>query len=136
MKRVVGLLVVMTSAAVSTAVAQTEDVNPVGTYEFRTYANNQWVSGTLKISENGEGKLVAVLDAPSAGIPVLTSSSVGVEGKDITVRIPYGPEGDIWIEVTLEGDDITGQWALGMDGGDITGKRVKRGEGRREGGEG
>lgn len=129
MKRVVGLLMVMTSAGASTAVAQTEDVDPVGTYEFSTYANNQPVSGTMKISKNSEGKLVAVLDAPSAGIPVLTSSSVTVEGKDITVRIPYGQEGDIWIEVTLEGDDLTGQWSLGMDGGDITGKRVSKSSG-------
>jgi subtilisin-like proprotein convertase family protein len=130
MKRVVGLLTVLTSVAALTAAAQTENVDPVGTYEFTTYANNQWVTGTIKISKNTEGKLVAVLDAPSAGIPVLTSSSVEVEGKDVTLRIPYGQEGDIWIEVTLDGEEVTGRWTLGMDSGDITGKRVTKSGGR------
>jgi hypothetical protein len=126
MLRVFGLWLLMTLMAVGTAVAQTGNVDPVGTYEFSTYANNQTVNGTLTISRSEEGELQALLDAPEADLPPLQAVSVEVKGKEVTLRIPLGEEGDLWIEVTIDGDDVTGQWFVGMESGEITGKRVNK----------
>jgi hypothetical protein len=126
MLRIFGLWLLMTMAAVGTAVAQTDNVDPVGTYEFSTYANNQTVNGTLTITRSDEGALAALLDAPDAQLPPLQAASVEVEGKQVKLMIPMGQEGDLWIEVTIDGDDVTGQWFVGMESGEITGKRVKK----------
>jgi hypothetical protein len=121
MLRIFGLWLLMTMAAVGTAVAQTDNVDPVGTYEFSTYANNQTVNGTLTITRSE-----ALMDAPDAQLPPLQAASVEVEGKTVKLMIPMGQEGDLWIEVTIDGDDVTGQWFVGMESGEITGKRVKK----------
>jgi hypothetical protein len=126
MLRIFGLWLFMTMAAVGTTVAQTDNVDPVGTYEFSTYANNQTVNGVLTITRSEEGTLQALMDAPDAQLPPLQAASVEVEGKMIKLMIPMGQEGDLWIEVTIDGDDITGQWFVGMESGEITGKRVKK----------
>ena len=126
MLRVFGLWLLMTLAAVGAAVAQTDNVDPVGTYEFSTYANNQTINGTLTITRSEEGALQALMDAPDAQMPPLQAASVEVDGKDVKLRIPLGQEGDLWIEVTIDGDDCIGQWFVGMESGEITGKRVKK----------
>jgi hypothetical protein len=130
MLRVLGLWLVMTLVAVGTAVAQTENVDPVGTYQFSTFADNQTITGTLTISRSEEGELQALLDAPDADLPHLPAVSVEVKGKEVKLMIPMGQEGDLWIEVTIDGDDVTGQWFVGMESGEITGKRVDKGQSR------
>jgi hypothetical protein len=128
MLRAFGLWLVMTLVAVGTAGAQTENVDPVGTYQFSTFANNQTVNGTLTISRSEEGELQALLDAPDADLPPLQAVSVDVKGKELSLMIPLGDEGDLWIEVTIDGDDVAGQWFVGMESGEITGKRVDKGQ--------
>ena len=125
MLRVFGLWLFMTLAAVGAAVAQTDNVDPVGTYEFSTYANNQTINGTLTITRSDEGALQALMNAPDAQLPPLQAASVEVEGEEVKLRIPLGEDGDLWIEVTIDGDDVTGEWFVGMESGEITGKRVK-----------
>ncbi len=126
MLRVFGLWLFMTVAALGTVVAQTGNVDPVGTYEFSTYTNNRTINGTLTITRSEEGALAALMDAPDAELPPLQATSVEVEGKEITLVIPMGQEGDIRMTLILEGEDITGRWFVGMDSGEITGKRVKK----------
>ena len=68
MLRVFGLWLVMTVAVVGSAVAQSGDVDPVGTYEFSTFANNQTVTGTITFSKTETG-WSALLESPSGQIP-------------------------------------------------------------------
>jgi hypothetical protein len=123
MLRVFGLWLVMTVAVVGSAVAQSGDIDPVGTYEFSTFANNQTLTGTITISKTETG-WSALLESPSGQLPPMTTTSVKVEGKNVTLTIPFGDVGEILIELTLEGDDLTGRWVLGMDSGELTGKRI------------
>ncbi len=125
MLRVFGLWLVMTVAAVGSAAAQSGDIDPVGTYEFTTVSNNQTVTGTITISKTETG-WSALLESPSGQLPPLTTTSVKVEGKDVTITIPFGDVGEILVELTLEGDDLIGRWTFGMESGDLTGKRISK----------
>ncbi len=121
MLRVFGFWLVMTVAAV----AQSGDIDPVGTYEFSTFANNQTLTGTITISKIETG-WSALFESPSGQLPPMTTTSVKVEGKNVTLTIPFGDVGEILIEITLDGDDLTGRWVLGMDSGELTGKRINQ----------
>ena len=123
MLRVFGLWLVMTIAAVGSAVAQSGNIDPVGSYEFTTVTNNQTFIGKVTISKTETG-WSALLESPSGQLPPLTTTSVKVEGKDVTVTVPFGDVGEVLVEFTLEGDDLTGRWTFGTESGDITGKRV------------
>ncbi len=125
MLRVFGLWLVMTVAAVGSAAAQSGDFDPVGTYEFTTVSNNQTVTGTITISKTETG-WSALLESPSGQLPPLTTTSLKVDGKDVTITIPFGDVGEILVELTLEGDDLTGRWTFGMESGDLTGKRISQ----------
>ncbi len=125
MLRVFGLWMVMTVAMVGFAVAQSGDIDPVGTYEFSTFANNQTLTGTIAISKTETG-WSALLEAPGGQMPPLTTTSVKVEGKKVTITIPFGDVGVILVEITLEGDDLIGRWTFGMESGDLTGKRISK----------
>ncbi len=123
MLRVFGFWLVMVIAAVGSAVAQSGNIDPVGSYEFTTVSNNQTVMGKVTITKTETG-WSALLESPSGQIPPLTTTSVKVQGKDVTVTVPFGDIGEILIEFTLEGDDLTGRWVFGTESGDITGKRI------------
>ena len=123
MLRVFGLWLVITIAAVGSAVAQSGDIDPVGIYEFTTVTNDQTFTGTVTISKTETG-WSALLESPSGQLPPLTTTSVKVDGKDVTITIPFGDVGEVLVELTFEGDDLIGHWTFGMESGDLTGKRI------------
>ena len=123
MLRVFGFWLVMTIATVGSAVAQSGSIDPVGRYEFTTVTNNQTFMGKVTITKTETG-WSALLESPTGQIPPLTTTSVKVEGKDVTVTVPFGDIGEISVEFTLEGSDLTGRWVFGTESGDITGKRI------------
>ena len=123
MLRVFGFWLVMTIAAVGSAVAQSGSIDPVGSYEFTTVTNDQTFMGKVTITKTETG-WSALLESPTGQLPPLTTTSVKVEGKDVKVTIPFGDIGEISVEFTLEGNDLTGQWVFGEESGDITGKRI------------
>ena len=123
MLRMFGLWLVMTIAAVGSAVAQSGNIDPVGSYEFTTVTNNQTFTGKVTISKTETG-WSALLESPSGQIPPLVTTSVKVDGKIVTVTVPFGEIGEILVEFTVEGNDLTGRWTFGTESGDITGKRI------------
>ena len=123
MLRVFGFWLVMTIATVGSAIAQSGSIDPVGSYEFTTVTNNQTFMGKVTITKTETG-WSALLESPTGQIPPLTTTSVKVEGKDVTVTVPFGDIGEILVEFTLEGSDLTGRWVFGAESGDITGKRI------------
>ena len=123
MLRVFGLWFVITIAAVESAVAQSGDVDPVGTYEFTTVTNNQTFDGKVTISETETG-WSALLESPSGQLPPMTTPFVKVKGKDVTLTIPFGDIGEILVLFTIEGNDLTGRWSFGVESGDITWKGI------------
>ena len=125
MLRVFGLWLVITIAAVGSAVAQSGDIDPVGTYEFTTITNSQIFVGKVTISKTEIG-WSALVESPTGQLPPLTTTSVKVEGKDVTVTVPFGDIGEVLVEFTIDGDNVTGRWTFGTESGDITGKRISR----------
>ena len=125
MLRVFGFWLVITVAAVGSAVAQSGNVDVVGTYEFTTVTNNQTFDGKVTISETETG-WSALLESPSGQLPPMTPTSVKVKGKDVTLTIPFGDVGEISVVFTIEGNDLTGRWSFGVESGDITGKRIRQ----------
>ncbi len=123
MLRVFGLWLVMTIAAVGSAVAQSGNIDPVGSYEFTTVTNNQTFTGKVTISKTETG-WSALLESPSGQLPPLTTTSVKVEGKEVTVTVPFGDVGEVLVEFTIDGDDVTGRWTFGTESGALTGKRI------------
>ncbi len=123
MLRVFGFWLVTSIAVVGSAGAQSGDIDPVGTYEFTTVTNNQTFQGKVTISETEAG-WSALLESPGGQLPPLTTTSVKVKGKDVTVTLPFGDVGEILVVFTLEGDDLTGRWSFGVDSGDLSGKRI------------
>ena len=121
MLRVFGLWLIMTIAAVGTVVGQSGNIDPVGSYEFTTITNNQTVTGKVTISKTETGWSALV---EGGQMPPMTTTSVKVEGKDVTVTVPFGDIGEVVVEFTIDGDDVTGRWIFGMESGDITGKRI------------
>ncbi len=123
MLRVFGFWLLMTIAAVGSAVAQSGNIDPVGSYEFTKVTNNKTFVGKVTITKTETG-WSALLESPTGQLPPLTTTSVKVEGKDVKVTIPFGDIGEISVEFTLEGNNLTGQWVFGEESGDITGKRI------------
>ena len=42
------------------------------------------------------------------------TTSVKVEGKDVTVTVQFGDIGEVLVEFTIV-DDVTGRWIFGMN---------------------
>ena len=55
MLRVFGFWLVMTIVAVGSAVAQSGNIDPVGSYEFTTVTNNQTAMGKVTITKTETG---------------------------------------------------------------------------------
>ncbi len=53
-----------------------------------------------------------MLESPSGQLPPLTTTSVKVEGRVVTVTVPFGEIGEILVEFTVEGNG--GRWVRRM----------------------
>ena len=91
--------------------------------EFTTITTSQTFGGKVTISKTETG-WSALVESPSGQLPPLTTTSVKVEGKDVTVTVPFGDIGEVLVEFTIDGDDVTGRWTFGTESGDLTGKRI------------
>ena len=56
--------------------------------------------------------------------PPLPINWVKVDGKSLKLSVT-GPDGtEAVINLTVEGDDVTGEWTMGADGSKVTGKKL------------
>ena len=101
-------------------VAAQDNVDPVGVWEWEVDFQGQIVGGTFEISgDDGNWAGVGNTDMGPA-----TITSVEVDGNVIllTLEAPGG-EGEVIIEMTVEGDEFTGVGMLGYDEFVINGRR-------------
>jgi hypothetical protein len=108
------------TTASTTAPAPAGTMNPVGRYEFNTIVNGQPMSGVL-IVEGQPGAYTGSME--SNMIPHASIKSVAVDGQQVVVVIPV-PQGDVTITMNMNGDAFTGNWAIGGQTGDISGRKV------------
>lgn len=95
-------------------------LDPVGTFEFSTTVQGGAVNGAFTIAKT-DGVLGGKI--ASDAMPEIVIKSVTVDGKKLTITADM-PEG--LLSITLEFEDankFSGSWALGDQGGAITGKR-------------
>ena len=119
MRTTLALLAISTIVGASPANAQ--DLNPVGEYTFETAVQDEPVTGTITISGTSgswQGSLTATALPES-----LRFTAVTVRGTTLTLTAMVPEQGEVFIELVFEGDEFTGTWSLGYDGGDITGRR-------------
>jgi hypothetical protein len=113
------LLAVFALVGANSAVAQ--DLNPVGEYTFETAVQSEPVTGTITISGTAgawEGTLSATA-LPEA----LRLTSVTVRGATVTLTALVPEQGEVLIELVFDGEEFTGTWTLGYDGGDMRGRK-------------
>ena len=99
----------------------TKDIDPVGTYTVYLTAQGNAMTTTTRIDKKDGGGWTGTINAD--GIPPLPITSVSVAGKvlKITLTAPDGSEA--WIEMTVNGEDLTGSWGMANDGSKISGKK-------------
>jgi hypothetical protein len=110
-----------TPAGGPAAGAQAAAVNPVGTFEFTTMVNGASVNGTLEVM-GSPGAYTGRLR--TSILPEMPVSSASVSGQEMTV-LADAPDGTVTIRMTFTGDTFTGSWALGGDGGALSGRRTR-----------
>lgn len=97
-------------------------LNPVGAYEFATEVNGAPMKGNLTITGSAGaygGKMTSDI------MPELPITSVSVDGQ-IVKLLADTPQGTVTITLTFTGDTFAGNWELGGQGGNLTGKRVTK----------
>ena len=110
------------SPAAMASVAKPAALNPVGNYEFATEVNGSPMKGSLVI--NGStgaygGKMTSDI------MPELPITSVVVDGQ-LVKMLADTPNGTVTIMLTFTGDTFTGNWELGGQGGNLSGKRITK----------
>ncbi len=102
------------------APAPAKALDPVGTFAATTEVNGNPIAGKLYItSTNGRlgGRFV------SDAFPEMPVSKVVVQGQTMTVDLET-PNGTATVALTFNGNEFTGQWELGGQGGAMKGRRL------------
>ncbi|HEX5724149.1 MAG TPA: hypothetical protein VFX98_01715 [Longimicrobiaceae bacterium] len=105
---------------VQTPAPRSGEVNPVGNFEFTTEVNGQPMRGNIHITGAPGAYTGRVTADIMSEIPI---SSVSVAGQQLTV-VADTPDGAVTIVLNFQGDNFTGNWSLGGQGGAVTGRRV------------
>jgi hypothetical protein len=101
--------------------AVTAAVNPVGEFEYSTVTPDGPLTGTITIGGT-PGNYTGTIDAGAMGtFPV---KGVTVSGQTMTIASEH-PEGPLEVRLTFVGDEFTGSWHLGAQGGEMAGKRKR-----------
>jgi len=122
MRKASTLLAIASLVGVGTAAAQ--DLDPIGEYTFETSVQDAPVTGTITISGvsgDWQGTLAA-----TALPEVLRLTSITVRGTTLTLTAMVPEQGEVFIELVFEGEEFTGTWSLGYDGGEMIGRRKPR----------
>ena len=58
------------------------------------------------------------------GQPEIPIHMITVDGSNMIMTAEIPDAGELLIELVFDGDEFTGSWSLGFDGGELTGRRV------------
>jgi hypothetical protein len=96
-------------------------LDPVGEFEYSANTPDGPVSGAMTI-RGTPGNYTGSIDAGAMGMfPV---RGVTVSGRTMTIASEH-PEGQLELRLTFVGDEFTGSWHLGMQSGEVAGKRKR-----------
>jgi hypothetical protein len=108
-------------APAAPAADSTKDIDPVGTYTVYLTAQGNAMTTTTRIDKKEGGGYTGSITAD--GIPPLPVTSVSVTGKKVKLTLTAPDGSEAWIEMTVDGEDLTGSWGMANDGSKVTGKK-------------
>lgn len=94
--------------------------DPAGSYSYQAEAQGQRVGGQMTIS-GLEGSYSGQITSDM--LPPISITSVEVVDNLVTV-IAAGPEGELYIQMTMDGAAFTGSWSMGGMGGSFEGRKT------------
>jgi hypothetical protein len=100
----------------------TKDVDPVGTYTVYLTAQGNAMTTTTRIDKKEGGGYTGSINAD--GIPPLPVTSVKVAGNKVNITLTAPDGSEAWIELMVNGEDLTGSWGMAGDGSKVTGKKL------------
>jgi hypothetical protein len=100
--------------------AAVTDANPIGIYDLTVTVQGAATPATVTIAKQADGTTGGTVNSPQGAFPI---TSVKVAGNNITVTIGLGGNGEASLHLVLDGDAVTGDWAMSNDGSKITGKK-------------
>ncbi len=103
------------------ATDSTKDIDAAGTYTVYLTAQGNAMTTTTRIDKKADGTYTGTVNGD--GIPPLPVNSVTVTGNRVKLSITAPDGSEAIIDMTIKGDDITGQWSMANDGSTISGKK-------------
>lgn len=98
------------------------NIDPVGTYDLNLTVQGATISSTIQVEKKADATFGGTVTAQSYG--TFQIASVKVSGKTMTISI-YAQDGSpVAITLTLDGDQVTGEWSMANDGSRITGRKL------------
>ena len=98
------------------------DIDPVGSYAVNLTAQGNPITVNAKIEKRPDGTYGGIVTSDVA--PPLPITSVRVKGKTMRVAV-NGPDGvEAILNLSLDGDLVSGDWKMGSDGSAVSGKKL------------
>jgi hypothetical protein len=97
-----------------------KDVDPIGSYDLTVTVQGAATQAVVTIVKQSDGTTGGTVNTAQGSFPI---TSVKVAGNNITVTIGLGENGEASLHLVLDGDAVTGDWAMANDGSKITGKK-------------
>lgn len=91
----------------------------VGVYDFTTNVQGMAVTGVVTITSQGGAVGGTIATSATPDVPIKT---VAVDGQKITVAAD-SPDGEVTIEMTMDGQEFTGQWWYAGQSGSLRGRK-------------
>ena len=98
-----------------------KDIDPVGTYELSVLVQGNPMGSTIKLEKKPDGTVGGTVTTEAYG--TFAIESFKLSGNTMTIGITTGDGSPVTIVLTLEGDQVSGEWSMSSDGSKITGKK-------------
>lgn len=119
MRRIAGLAVVMMLAACASGQGRSNEVDPVGAFDFTTTVDGMPVNGTVTITRQGSQYGGSITTNVTEALPI---STVTVEGQTVQIG-STAPDGPLTFSMIFTGETFTGSWTYAGMQGTLTGRR-------------
>jgi hypothetical protein len=109
----------MVLAACASGQGRSNEVNPVGAFDFSTAVDGMPVTGTVTITGQGPQYGGSITTNVIEALPI---STVTVEGQTVQIGAT-GPDGSLTFSMVFTGETFTGSWTYAGMQGTLTGRR-------------
>jgi len=97
------------------------NIDPAGMYDVNITAQGNAMAVNALIEKKPDGTWGGQVTGDA--IPPLPIKSVTVSGNTVKIVVTAPDGGDAYINMIVDGNDVSGDWSMTGDGSKITGKR-------------